>query len=178
MGKGDKRRRKQSIGIDLAEVPRPKKRGGSRQDELDGKIFHIQPGRACVYAIEARGTAFLKIGVARNPYTRLKKLQTGNPCELGLLYAMEADERKAFEIETLIHRLPEVQNANGQGEWVDISPRIIPTLIAFAAHAVGAELVWRFGAPADEEPEDFEQWLDPLAKAASGFSVDRSRRKV
>ncbi len=34
MGKGDKRHRKQSIGVDLAEVPRKKARGWARMQEL------------------------------------------------------------------------------------------------------------------------------------------------
>ena len=162
----------------LAETPRKKKRGGSRQRELDRKLFRIQDGRACIYAIEARGTPFLKIGVARNPYSRLKDLQTGSPNKLALLYAIETDEKQAFQVETLIHSLPEAQNARGEGEWIDLSPKIIPTLFAFAAYAVGAELTWRFGAPSDEEPEDFEQWCDPLAKLRSGFSLCRTRRSA
>ncbi len=178
MGKGDKRHRKQSIGVDLAEVPRKKARGWARMQEIGDARLRASPGCLFIYAVEARETEFVKIGVTRNLYDRLSTLQTGSPNELALLYALEAEEGKALLMEVAIHESPEAQNSKGRGEWLDINHRIVPVLFLFAAEAVGAEVTWKFGAPADEEPEDYEQWLDPLAKAASGFAVDRSRRKV
>jgi hypothetical protein len=177
MGKGDRKNRK-SIGVDLAPTPRKKTRGANRQRELDGKMFSSQEGCACIYAIEARRTPFLKIGVARNPYNRLRDLQTGSPNELALLYAVETDERKAYEVEKLIHSSPEALNARGRGEWLDISPKIIPALFAWSADVVGADLLWRFGDPLDEVPDGSERWCDPIAKMQAGFSVARSRRKA
>ncbi len=176
MGRGDRKNHK-SIGVDLAPAPRKKARGWKRMQELGRKQFCVHPGNACLYAIGARGTEFLKIGVANDPYRRLKELQTANPYELALLYAVETNEDQAFQIEKAVHQSTEARNAKGMGEWLDISPRIIPMLIAFAADAVGAELVWRFGSPADEEPEDFNPHEDLLMAAASGYSAARAKTR-
>lgn len=52
-----------------------------------------------VYFIEAVGLGCIKIGIASNPHSRLKELQTGCPSELRLISVIKTDAASEWERE-------------------------------------------------------------------------------
>jgi len=75
-----------------------------------------------VYVIEAAETGHLKIGLARDPASRVRELQTGSPVELLLIGQVPAGP--AFE--ALLHRRFDLYRV--RGEW--FSPAIREPLVA------------------------------------------------
>ena len=165
MGKGDKRSAKRKPGprTPSGQLSRSKAALAERQrvEYHRGPQIFAKDGNACIYAVEAVGTNFVKIGVAKAPIARMKSLQTGCPHELRLLYVCEAPERVAFKIERAIHKSPEAMNSHAQGEWIDMHHQVLPFLFAAAAERFATELVWRAGAPNEIEPDDFKQSISP-----------------
>lgn len=159
MGKGDRRKRK--LLPKLAETPRPKKRGKARMSEISQeRAPKCADGFLFIYAIEARGSEFVKIGVSVDPHSRMRDLQTANPYELGILYLVKSERSAALKIEAAIHSTDEAKKARGQGEWLDIHHAAIPMLFHTAAEAIGVDVEWVSGAPGDVEPEGFCQKID------------------
>jgi hypothetical protein len=79
----------------------------------------IERGRPTfVYVLDCQG--FTKIGVAKNPATRMAGLQTGSPSKPTLAHAQRFDTGKqAFRIEGLLHR--RFARYRTHGEWFAIS---------------------------------------------------------
>lgn len=74
---------------------------------------------AFVYAIECDG--LVKIGVAKNPHSRLAALQTGNPHPMTLLAFRDFEWRaQAYLVESGIH--DELRNQHVAGEWFRSKP--------------------------------------------------------
>lgn len=71
-----------------------------------------------VYVIAEAGTQFLKIGVARNPNTRILELQTGNPRKLSLeFYQAVPTKRRAQQVEYRAHG--SLMKWRAVGEWFE-----------------------------------------------------------
>lgn len=63
----------------------------------------------------------IKIGVSRNPKSRLKSLQTANPYKLRLLYEVECKSRDhAYGVEYQLHG--RYFSKKARGEWFDNLP--------------------------------------------------------
>lgn len=90
-------------------VPSPRKRNWRKtptRSDLDGA--------AHTYLIKADGIDLVKIGIAKNPESRLKFLQTGQPMDLHLLWSVPG----SFESQ-LHERFAEYRV---RGEWFDLTP--------------------------------------------------------
>lgn len=58
-----------------------------------------------IYDYSGGGTgAAVKIGHARNPASRLRELQTGNPRQLGLEWVIQCSEPEARRLERELHK--------------------------------------------------------------------------
>ena len=66
-----------------------------------------------VYAIRNTVTGNVKLGISRDPQTRLKQLQTGNDCKLELVATRKAENR--FSDEVALHN--KYSELRIQGEW-------------------------------------------------------------
>ena len=76
-----------------------------------------------IYVIRAVDTPFVKIGVANNPISRLKNLQTGMPTELVLLAsAMWPDDN-----ERRLHMV--LRQYRRRGEWFELPDQILVSLV-------------------------------------------------
>jgi Meiotically up-regulated gene 113 len=57
-----------------------------------------------------------KVGIAKDPFSRLKQLQTGHPNKLELLRTYKFQNKSdAFELEQLVHR--DLFSCRAEGEW-------------------------------------------------------------
>lgn len=56
-----------------------------------------------IYLIYNKDSGFYKIGVSKNPYKRIKQLQTGNNTKLEIKQLYEANEY-AYRVESILHR--------------------------------------------------------------------------
>jgi predicted GIY-YIG superfamily endonuclease len=56
-----------------------------------------------IYLIHNEDSGFYKIGVSKNPYNRIKQLQTGSNSKLQLKQLYEAKEY-AYRVESVLHR--------------------------------------------------------------------------
>lgn len=66
-----------------------------------------------VYCVVEDGTVFCKVGVADDPYARLRALQTGNPRRLSIYAVMRGSKRDEVTIHAVFARRRLV------GEWFD-----------------------------------------------------------
>ena len=71
-----------------------------------------------------------KVGISKNPETRLKKLQTGFPYKLKLHVKKPTQVDKVRLLETIIHR--NIDNYKTNGEWFDIDLKDLLLEIDFA----------------------------------------------
>jgi hypothetical protein len=78
-----------------------------------------------VYLIISGTTDKYKIGVSKNPKSRIRGLQTGNPLKLSIIDSYESDNYQT--IETILHRfwkhkkyVPE-DFENLKGEWFNLT---------------------------------------------------------
>lgn len=63
----------------------------------------------------------VKVGIANDPFSRLKSVQTGNPHRLRLLAAIAVPDRSiAVELERAFHSVMDQYRMHG--EWFNISP--------------------------------------------------------
>jgi Helix-turn-helix domain len=98
---------------------------------------------AFVYLVTARGSALLRIGLARDPGQRLRELQVGSPLQLELAHAEPCADRLAAEaiVEELDRRFAERRS---HGRWyrlaaVDVRSALAnPTTLAAPATAAAA----------------------------------------
>ena len=65
----------------------------------------------------------IKIGIAKNPLSRLQILQTGNPFNLSLWYCFKVPIDSAKRLEKSLHQ--KFRWSNRRGEWFEIRPCII-----------------------------------------------------
>lgn len=79
-------------------------------------------GQSFVYAISPVADSPVKIGIARDAWTRFKGIQTNNHCQLELRWVLVGDR----QLEKAIHS--ELQPWRIRGEWFD-GTEIEPTLI-------------------------------------------------
>ena len=70
-----------------------------------------------VYLIKSEESGLYKIGVSKNPNTRLKQLQTGNGDKLKLLEKFQTDH--AFKVESAMKNTYSYLRKNG--EWFELS---------------------------------------------------------
>lgn len=59
--------------------------------------------------------SIFKIGYSKNPYHRIKNLQTGNPIPLKVLWSQELNEQNIKFLEKEVHKLLSYKRTNG--EW-------------------------------------------------------------
>lgn len=71
-----------------------------------------------VYVISATGTEFVKIGIGRNPVSRMRELQTGQPMLLVLLAAADWPNSAERRIHRVLH------SSRVRGEWFLMDERI------------------------------------------------------
>ncbi|WP_318201074.1 GIY-YIG nuclease family protein [Streptomyces sp. SCL15-4] len=69
-------------------------------------------GKPHTYLVTAEGTHLVKIGIAKDPRRRLKELQTGQPMDLFLMWAVEGDYEQALHDLFAAYR--------HRGEWFDL----------------------------------------------------------
>jgi hypothetical protein len=73
---------------------------------------------SCVYVISEGKQGPVKVGVANNPNTRVRELQSGNPKRLSLANWWKMPDRAtAFSVEKEI--LGEMARYRLMGEWID-----------------------------------------------------------
>lgn len=75
-----------------------------------------------LYLIRCNGGA-CKIGVSKEPETRLKQLQKANPKPLELVATVETVENGSKTVEKLFHEYYEADHIHG--EWFDLADRDI-----------------------------------------------------
>ena len=76
-----------------------------------------------VYLIQANDLSLYKIGVSENSKKRVKKLQTGCPYELEILYVFKS--KFPFKVEKMLHnkhasRKRNIDNDILKGEWFNL----------------------------------------------------------
>lgn len=89
------------------------RRQPSREDGVDGK--GKSSGCNYIYYVAATDNDVVKIGISRNPWSRVKDLQTGSASKFVLLATLKTDERN----ERAIHKFFESSRLNG--EWFNRS---------------------------------------------------------
>lgn len=127
----------QLIGVSISYVYRCKRGGvGVRTGRSRGIDRRVLLARALGYRrlpdtveylsiIKMNDCARLKIGVARNPYDRLRDLQTGNPELLHLLRTVPFPN--AYGMERRLHtRYAMYKQA---GEWFELPPEMLGQLL-------------------------------------------------
>lgn len=70
-----------------------------------------------IYLMQSVENGYYKIGVSKNPNTRLKQLQTGNSSEMKLIESFESEY--ARKIETFLHN--KHSHVKKKGEWFELS---------------------------------------------------------
>ena len=75
-------------------------------------LLCVRLGGPFVYAIVAESA--VKIGIARNPFTRIRELQTGNPLDLRLVAIEDAGEDARY-LEHYVHHALRAHRM--RGEW-------------------------------------------------------------
>jgi len=74
-----------------------------------------------LYLIKEEGSSNYKIGISKDPETRLKQLQTGNSNRLALVYTTKAENR--YKEERKIHKILEAYKLHG--EWFNLESKEI-----------------------------------------------------
>lgn len=83
---------------------------------VEKKNTSIEDRNTHVYLIHLCGTDFYKIGVSKNPYRRLRSLQTSAPAPLELIGYMDAAlEKKCYLTESRLHEKYDQHRVSG--EW-------------------------------------------------------------
>lgn len=70
-----------------------------------------------VYLMQSLENGYYKIGISKNPNTRLKQLQTGNSSKIKIIETFESD--LARNIETTLHN--RYSHIKKNGEWFDLA---------------------------------------------------------
>lgn len=81
--------------------------------------------RTHLYAIEATGLGFVKIGRAVSPLERLNSLQVASPVELKLIGHIECGD----SIEGSVHH--KISDHNVRGEWFDLNAQAVKDIVRF-----------------------------------------------
>lgn len=71
-----------------------------------------------VYLISALGSNMVKIGVAKQPFVRMKSMQTGSPLQLAMLRVRRDDD--AEYLESRLHQ--HFAQHHSHGEWFEVKP--------------------------------------------------------
>ena len=108
-----------------------------------------------LYIIHQEG--FVKIGVSKNPLSRMDALQTGSPEKLKLVTYIDANPW-ALEMEQFAHTI--LRPYRAQGEWFHTTPEVnaFVELIRLLKYDAGCEHGWK----------DVPDWL-LLYKKRCGF---------
>jgi hypothetical protein len=80
-----------------------------------------------VYLIQNEHNHLIKIGVSKNPYRRIRQLQTGNDSILRLLGIIKVED--AFSVERLLHTRYAKDRVSG--EWFSVSESEIRILSSY-----------------------------------------------
>lgn len=72
-----------------------------------------------VYIMNAAGA--YKVGVSKNPTSRVRQLQTGNPDTIELVHAVTACGIDAYKAEACIHDFLKERGQHLRGEWFQLS---------------------------------------------------------
>lgn len=70
-----------------------------------------------------------KIGISKNPHSRLRSLQTGHPNKLFLNHSIEVPKDRVRLLERMIHQ--DLSHRRTNGEWFDLSPKEAEELLEF-----------------------------------------------
>ena len=70
-----------------------------------------------IYLMQSLENGYYKIGISKNPNTRLRQLQTGNSSEMKLIETYESDF--ASKIERTLHN--QYSHIKKKGEWFDLT---------------------------------------------------------
>lgn len=70
-----------------------------------------------------------KIGISKNPQSRLRSLQTGHPSKLFLNHSIEVPDDRVRLLERMIHQ--DLSHRRTNGEWFDLSPTEAEELLEF-----------------------------------------------
>jgi DNA-binding transcriptional regulator YiaG len=72
-----------------------------------------------IYVIAIAGIG-CKVGIARDPQRRLKRLRTGNPFKATLYWSVQCEPWKASTVEHMVHQHLSEHRLNG--EWFSVEP--------------------------------------------------------
>lgn len=114
-----------------------------------------------VYVILAGGSGHRKIGVAKNPSSRLCELQVGSPLRLKIDALFGIVGVPPIRVERTAHKVASGLGSRLNGEWFDIGLSEAISSIELAASAVGAEIhsVGDLRKSSDEKFEVYsKQW--------------------
>ena len=93
------------------------------QHDLENEVCeHSNPhGNGYIYLIHMCGTPFLKIGMSLDPETRLRTLQTGNPCLLQIINTWAVGDMRTVELS--LHQQFAAKRVENESvrEWFDFS---------------------------------------------------------
>jgi hypothetical protein len=97
--------------------------------------------KPCVYWIRAP-SGYVKIGIAKNPWARLKELQTGHHERLEMYCATdcEADGVLAIDYERALHEF--LAPLRVQGEWFKFDARAFAIAERLAWHKLRCPQMW------------------------------------
>lgn len=76
-----------------------------------------------VYFIREQPEEYIKVGVSRNPPTRVRNLQTGNPRPLELLGWIQTDGDQDFQLAGMLHS--RFEQFRVSGEWFEINTGVV-----------------------------------------------------
>lgn len=101
------------------------------KDEEDWEYLTDLRVSGFVYLIQNEKNHLIKIGVSKNPYRRMKQLQTGNDSILRLVGIIKVED--AFRVESILHT--RYANSRVSGEWFSISDNEIGILSSYFVDA-------------------------------------------
>ena len=110
------------------------------------------PEYAYIYVI-SDNNGYMKIGISKNPETRLKQLQTGHPTKLEILFTEEFYCKRShlLKIEALIHKKMRTIAPKIKGEWFEIPleklQQIKDIIILYRIHYEDNEIALKYDIP-------------------------------
>ncbi|AUR91226.1 coil containing protein [Vibrio phage 1.228.O._10N.261.49.C1] len=125
-----------------------------------------------VYIIECNSPCFkpVKIGIAKNPESRMETLQTGCPFDLRLITKIEMPSRKAaHDLESFLHS--KFKNLRMSGEWFKLRYKSINNALSHYNSIMNAsaeersvehEGIYGSKARTNKEKERIEKELDSM----------------
>lgn len=113
--------------------------------------------RRDVYVVAAENGT-IKVGVSRNPYARIRAMDTGSPLDLRIAYTESFDSDVALIIEQSSHAL--LMEYRKKGEWFLTSPEVAIESIKKSKKIV--DIVMRNSKPTIVEKNNFIDRFVPI----------------